>query len=41
MPTCSTYFVKESKKSLMVIEPSEEMLGLIRKNVGQGKFQNN
>ena len=35
------YFVKDSKKSLMVIEPSEEMLSLIRKNVGQGKFQTN
>lgn len=35
------YFVKDSKKSLMVIEPSEEMLALIKKNVGQGKFQTN
>lgn len=35
------YFVKNGKKSLMVIEPSEEMLSLIRKNVGQGKFQTN
>lgn len=35
------YFVKDSRKSLMVIEPSDEMLGLIRKFVGQGKFQTN
>ena len=35
------YFVKDSKKTLMVIEPSEEMVSLIRKNVGQGKFQTN
>ena len=35
------FFVKDSKKSLMIIEPSEEMLSLIKKYVGQGKFQNN
>ena len=35
------YFVKDSKKTLMVTEPSEEMVSLIRKNVGQGKFQTN
>lgn len=35
------YFVKDSKKSLMVIEPSDEMLSLIKKSVGQGKFQTN
>ncbi|MGI6726218.1 MAG: hypothetical protein ACOX62_08530 [Christensenellales bacterium] len=35
------YFVKDSKKSLLIIEPSEEMLSLIKKNVGQGKFQIN
>ncbi|NLW21566.1 MAG: hypothetical protein GXY84_09425 [Clostridiales bacterium] len=35
------YFVKDSKKSLMVIEPSQEMVDLIKKFVGQGKFQTN
>ncbi len=35
------YFVKDSKKSLMVIEPSDEMLSLIKKSVGQGKYQTN
>jgi hypothetical protein len=35
------YFVKDGKKSLMVLEPSEAMLELIRKFVGQGKFQTN
>lgn len=35
------YFVKDGKKSLMVLEPSEAMLELIKKFVGQGKFQTN
>lgn len=35
------YFVKDSKKSLMVLEPSQEMLELIKRFVGQGKFQTN
>lgn len=35
------YFVKDSKKSLMVLEPSEEMISLIKRYVGQGKFQVN
>lgn len=35
------YFVKDSKKSLMVIEPSQEMIALIKRYVGQGKFQVN
>lgn len=35
------YFQKDSKKSLMVIEPSETLRQLIVRNVGQGKFQQN
>lgn len=35
------YFIKDNKKSLLIIEPSETMLGLIKKNIGQGKFQIN
>ena len=35
------YFTKDSKKTLLVIEPSDEMIDLIKKNVGQGKFQTN
>jgi len=35
------YFSKEGKKTLLVIEPSQEMLDLIRKAVGPGKFQTN
>ena len=35
------YFVKDSKKTLLIIEPSDAMLALIKKNVGQGKFQVN
>ncbi len=35
------YFTKDSKKTLLVIEPSDEMMDLIKKNVGQGKFQTN
>jgi len=35
------YFVKDNKKSMMIIEPSDEMLSLIKKYVGQGKFQTN
>ena len=35
------YLIKDGKKSLMVLEPSEAMLELIKKFVGQGKFQTN
>ena len=35
------YFAKDGKKTLMVLEPSEEMAALIRRNVGQGKYQTN
>lgn len=35
------YFSKENLKTLMVLEPSEEMIGLIKRYVGAGKFQNN
>ena len=35
------FFSKDSKKTLLVIEPSDEMIDLIRKNVGQGKLQAN
>lgn len=35
------YFQKESQKRIIIIEPSEEMIGLIRKNLPQGIWQNN
>lgn len=35
------YFAKAGKKTLMVIEPSEEMAGLIKRHIGQGKYQIN
>lgn len=35
------FFTKDNKKTLLIIEPSEEMIDLIRKNVGQGKYQTN
>ncbi|MDI9520036.1 MAG: hypothetical protein QM308_02630 [Bacillota bacterium] len=35
------YFTKDSKKTILIIEPSDEMIDLIKKNVGQGKFQTN
>lgn len=35
------YFTKAGKKTLLVIEPSEEMAGLIKKHLGQGKYQIN
>lgn len=35
------YFQKENQKRIIIIEPSEEMVGLIRKYVGQGVWQNN
>ncbi len=35
------YFTKEGKKTLLVIEPSNDMQDLIRKTVGPGKYQTN
>ena len=35
------YFTKDSKKSLLVFEPSEQMVELIKRYVGQGKYQIN
>jgi hypothetical protein len=35
------YFTKEAQKTLLVIEPSEEMVNLIKKYVGAGKYQIN
>ncbi|MGI6655146.1 MAG: hypothetical protein ACOX55_13760 [Christensenellales bacterium] len=35
------YFVKDSAKSLMIIEPSDEMVQLIIRYAGQGKYQQN
>lgn len=35
------YFVKDNKKTLMIIEPSEAMVDLIKKFVGAGKVQTN
>lgn len=35
------YFSKDGKKSLMILEPSDEMITLIKKYVGAGKFQTN
>ena len=35
------YFQKESNKRMIVIEPSEEMVGLIKKYLPQGIWQNN
>ena len=35
------YFVKDNVKSLMIIEPSDEMVQLIIRYAGQGKYQQN
>lgn len=35
------HFIKDGKKSLLVIEPSEEMQDLIKKYCGSGKYQIN
>ncbi|MBQ4640718.1 MAG: hypothetical protein IJB69_09430 [Clostridia bacterium] len=35
------YFQKENQKRIIIIEPSEEMVGLIKKYIGQGVWQNN
>ncbi|MDD4080888.1 MAG: hypothetical protein PHP02_05695 [Eubacteriales bacterium] len=35
------FFVKDGKKSLMILEPSGEMISLIKRYVGAGKFQTN
>lgn len=35
------YFQKESQKRIIIIEPSEEMIGLIKKNLPQGVWQIN
>ncbi|HSK69197.1 MAG TPA: hypothetical protein VLA21_08035 [Candidatus Limnocylindria bacterium] len=35
------YFTKDTKKTLLVMEPTEEMVELIRRFAGQGKFQTN
>ncbi len=35
------YFQKEQQKRIIIIEPSEEMVGLIKKYIPQGVWQNN
>ena len=35
------YFQKDSNKRIIIIEPSEEMIGLIKKYIPQGVWQNN
>lgn len=35
------YFQKEDQKRIIIIEPSEEMVALIKKYIGQGVWQNN
>ena len=35
------YFQKESQKRIIIIEPSEEMISLIKRNLPQGVWQNN
>ena len=35
------YFQKENNKRIIIIEPSEEMIALIKKNLPQGVWQNN
>ena len=35
------YFQKENQKRIIIIEPSEEMIGLIKRSLAQGVWQNN
>ena len=35
------YFQKDNNKRIIIIEPSEEMIGLIKKYIPQGVWQNN
>lgn len=35
------YFTKEAQKTLLILEPSPDMIELVKKYVGAGKFQNN
>jgi hypothetical protein len=35
------YFEKDSKKSIIIIEPSQDMIAMIRRAVGQGVYQVN
>lgn len=35
------YFQKENNKRIIIIEPSEEMIALIKRNLPQGVWQNN
>ena len=35
------YFQKDNNKRIIIIEPSEEMIGLIKKYISQGVWQNN
>ncbi|MBR6185254.1 MAG: hypothetical protein IKQ41_03230 [Clostridia bacterium] len=35
------YFQKENQKRIIIIEPSEEMLALIKRSLSQGAWQNN
>lgn len=35
------YFAKDGKRSLMILEPSPDMIDLIKRYVGAGKFQTN
>ena len=35
------YFQKDGQKRIIIIEPNEEMIGLIKRNLPQGVWQNN
>lgn len=35
------YFQKDSQKRIIIIEPSEEMIGMIKRSLPQGVWQNN
>ena len=35
------FFQKDGQKRIIIIEPSEEMTGLIKKTLAQGVWQNN
>ena len=35
------YFQKDQQKRIIIIEPNEEMIGLIKRNLPQGVWQNN
>ena len=35
------YYQKNSEKHIIIIEPNEEMLGMIKRSLPQGVWQNN